>query len=321
MNQKIIPVIVFFCLISLFNLGLAANRLPVLVSIAPQKFFVQQIGKDLVDIQVMVQPGANPHTYEPKPKQMTGLSGAQLYFAIGVPFEKAWLQKITSANPKLKIIHTDHGIQKIPMIAHHLHDADHHSQEGSLHHEKEHDHDHGEAHEGGRHHKADTDKDGMRDPHIWLSPPLVRAQARMIRDALQEIDPRHHENYARNYRAFITEIVELDDELKNIFAGMQKLEFIVFHPSWGYFADAYGLSQVPIEIEGKDPKPAELKEIVEHAREKGIKVIFVQPQFSSRSAELVAREIGGQVVFADPLAEDWLSNLRQVAGKFKEALK
>jgi zinc transport system substrate-binding protein len=143
----------------------------------------------------------------------------------------------------------------------------------------------------------------------------------MIRDALQEIDPRHQEIYARNCSAFISQIVELDNELKNIFAGKQNLEFIVFHPSWGYFADAYGLTQVPIEIEGKDPKPAQLKELIEHAGEKGIKVIFVQPQFSTKSAELVAREIGGEVVFADPLAEDWLSNLRQVAAKFKEALR
>jgi zinc transport system substrate-binding protein len=94
-----------------------------------------------------------------------------------------------------------------------------------------------------------------------------------------------------------------------------------FHPSWGNFADAYGLVQVPIEIEGKDPKPAHLKELIEHAREKGINVIFVQPQFSTKNAKLVACEIDGQVVFADPLAADWLANLRQVADKFRAALR
>ena len=96
---------------------------------------------------------------------------------------------------------------------------------------------------------------------------------------------------------------------------------MVFHPSWGYFAHAYRLKQVPIEIEGKEPKPAQLKELIQHARENGIKVVFVQPQFSSQSAEVVAREIGGQVAFVDPLAEDWMANLRQVADKFQAALK
>jgi zinc transport system substrate-binding protein len=301
----------------LSNFGLAANRLPVLVSIAPQKFFVQQIGKDLVDIQVMVQPGASPHIYEPKPQQMAGLSGTRLYFAIGVPFENVWLKKIASANPGMKIIFTDHGIEKIPMTAHHhhQHEAEDDSLKGYLHNEE------GEDHDESQLPMTDDGSHGTRDPHIWLSPPLVMAQARLIRDALQENDPRHSDVYAANYSEFVAQVEELDTELRNIFAGKNKLEFIVFHPSWGYFAHAYGLSQVPIEIEGKDPKPAQLKELIEHAIEKGIKVIFVQPQFSTKSAELVAREIGGQVVFADPLAEDWLSNLRQVAGKFKAALK
>jgi len=96
---------------------------------------------------------------------------------------------------------------------------------------------------------------------------------------------------------------------------------MVFHPSWGYFADAYGLEQVPIEIEGKEPKPAQLKELIEHAREKEIKVVFAQPQFSAKSAGLVARSIGGQVVTADPLTENWLVNLREIADKFDAALK
>jgi zinc transport system substrate-binding protein len=96
---------------------------------------------------------------------------------------------------------------------------------------------------------------------------------------------------------------------------------MVFHPSWGYFAHAYGLKMVPIEIEGKEPKPAQLRELIEHARENGIKFVFVQPQFSARSAKLIAGEIGGQVVFADPLAEDWADNLRGVARKFETALR
>jgi zinc transport system substrate-binding protein len=282
----------------------AADKLPVFVSIVPQKHFVQQIGKDLVEVQAMVRPGSSPATYEPKPQQMAALSKAKIYFAIGVPFENAWLGKIAATNPNMRVVHTGHGIEKLAMEAHHHHD-DH--EKGEHHGEAEHDKDHHE-HAG-------------LDPHIWLSPPLVKIQARTVLTALQEADPAHRSVYQANFQEFTAQIDQLDADLKKTFAGKKGLQFMVFHPAWGYFAHAYGLKQVPIEIEGKDPKPAQLKELIQHARENGIKVIFVQPQFSTQSAEVVAREIGGQVAFADPLAEDWMANLRQVADKFQAALK
>jgi zinc transport system substrate-binding protein len=271
----------------------AGKKLAVFVSIPPQKYFLQQIGKQRVDVQVMVQPGVSPATYEPKPRQMAAISGAHIYFAIGVPFEKTWLKKIAAANPDMQVVHTDHGIPKIPMAANHT--------ESERHREKDH--------------------HGALDPHIWLSPTLVMTQARTILNALVEIDPAHRSVYEVNYRAFVSKLVALDDELKNIFAGKQGFQFMVFHPSWGYFARAYGLQQVPVEIEGKNPKPAQLKALIEHGKKKHINIIFVQPQFSSRSAGLVAKEIGGQVIFADPLAPDWSGNLREVAQKFKVALR
>jgi zinc transport system substrate-binding protein len=273
----------------------AGKKLAVFVSIAPQKYFVHQIGRERVDVQVMVPPGASPATYEPKPRQMAALSKTPVYFAIGVPFERIWLKKIAAANPNMRVVHTDQGIQKIPMATHH-HEAEHHQ-----------------------------DKDdrnlGELDPHIWLSPPLVMTLARTSRNALQEIDPAHRSVYDANYKAFASTLTALDAELRNTFAGRQGLQFMVFHPSWGYFADTYGLKQVAVEIEGKDPKPAQLKELIEHAKEKGIKIIFVQPQFSSKSAKLVAREIGGRVAVADPLAQDWSTNLRAVVREFKGALQ
>ncbi len=119
----------------------------------------------------------------------------------------------------------------------------------------------------------------------------------------------------------MAQIDRLDTDLKNTFSGKTGLQFLVFHPAWGYFAQAYGLKQVPIEIEGKAPKPAQLRALIQHARENDIKVVFVQPQFSNKSAELIAREIDGQVAFADPLADNWMANLRQVADKFEAALK
>ena len=307
-----ILIIVLSCVIVLIGAphALTDDRLPVFVSIAPQKYFVQQIGKDQVDVQVMMPSGVDPHSYEPRPQQMIAISKAKLYFAIGIEFEKAYLSKIVSINPQIKVVHTDRGIRKIPMVAYH-----HKDEEGEL---------NGKENEHGAKGENPGEEDHGRselDPHIWLSPPLVKIQARNILSALLEIDPSHRTIYQANYQQFISQIDKLDTELKKIFAGKQGLQFIVFHPAWGYFARAYGLDQVPIEIEGKNPKPAQLKELIEHAREKGIKVIFVQPQFSRKSAELVAKEIGGQVAFADPLAEDWLANLREVAAKFKAALK
>ncbi len=278
----------------------AGDKLPVFVTIAPQKYFVQQIGDDLVHVQVMVKPGANPHTYEPKPRQMVAISRAKLYFAIGVEFEAAKLDGIIAVNPRITVVHTDQGIEKIPMVAHdHRKEAD--------------------PYEKAKHHEA-GENSGL-DPHIWLSPSLVMVQARTILRALQAADPVHKDAYEVNYNRFISDIVKLDNELKATFAGKNGLGFMVFHPSWGYFAHSYGLKQIPIEIEGKNPKPAQLKTLIQHARLSNIKVLFVQPQFSTKSANLIAKEIHGQVVFADPLAENWLVNLREVAHKFRSALK
>jgi zinc transport system substrate-binding protein len=302
----------------LFSIGVAtahaADPVSVFVSIVPQKYFVQQIGKDRVDVRVMVQPGASPAMYEPKPQQMVDLSNADVYFAVGVPFERAWLEKIAAANPAMTVIHTDQGIEKRAMTAHH-HDDD----VGEQHDDGD---DHGnDDHQGEGRDEGDHHDHGVLDPHIWLSPPLVKIQAGTILEALKGVDPEHEHLYEANFEEFSSQIDQLNDELKRIFTGKEGLRFMVFHPAWGYFAHAYGLKQVPIEIEGKDPKPAQLQTLIKQARASGINVIFVQPQFSTKSAELVAREIGGQVVPADPLAEDWMANLRAVAAKFDAALK
>jgi len=292
-------------LLSLFLLSLltapaatAADRISAFVSILPQQTLVQQIGGDRVDVRVMVAPGASPATYEPSPRQMAALSRAAVYFAVGVPFERVWLERIAAANPRMKIVRTDREIEKIPMAAH-PHGEEAHHNEGR-------DHD---------------DSGGIPDPHVWLSPPLVKIQARALRDALQELDPAHRQTFAANHRALVADIDVLHAELQRRFADRQGARFMVFHPSWGYFARTYGLVQEPIELEGKAPKPAQLRALIEEARRRGIRVVFVQPQFSTRSAELIAREIGGRVAFADPLAADWAANLRRVAAQFEAALR
>jgi zinc transport system substrate-binding protein len=289
----------------------AAGRLLVFVSILPQQYFVQQIGGDHVEVQVMVPPGASPATYEPSPRQMVGLAKARLYFAIGVPFEAAWMDKIAAASPALTVVHTDRGIRKRPMAAH-THDEDGAPPAAAR------------PENGNREHPAgDVPRQthGTPDPHIWLSPPLVERQADTIMAALMAADPAHAGDYARNGRRFRAAVEALDRDLQGILASMKGRRFMVFHPSWGYFADAYGLEQVPIEVEGKDPKPAQLQALIEEARARHIRVIFAQPQFSRRSAALVASEIGGQVVLVDPLAPNWMDNLKQVASQFAAAAR
>ncbi len=278
----------------------------VFVSIAPQRYLVQRIGADQVEASVLVPAGADAHTFEPKPKQMSELSRAAVYFAVGIEFEKVWLPRISATNPGLLVVHTEEGVERIPMQSHTHARVSRFANPSGL---------------QGRDHREEAPVAGERDPHVWLSPPLVKIQAGHIRDALVRVDPANRARYDEGFRGLLREIDALDAELKALFAGKKGARFMVMHPSWGYFAQAYGLEQVPIEIEGKDPKPAQLQELIRDARAEGIRVVFVQPQFSAKSAELIAREIGGRVVAADPLAEDWPANLCTVAAAFHEALR
>ncbi len=282
----------------------ASEKLAVFVSIVPQQFFLEKIGGDFVDVSVMVTPGANPAVYEPKPQQIMRLSRAKIFFAIGVPFERVWLKKIAAANPAMRIVQTDAGIDKLPMgyHSHHEKEAVHQTPKNQPH--------------GNMQNYHETP-----DPHTWLSPPLVKQQAVAIFEALVRADPVNRVNYEHRYKGFIKELDEIHKELSSLFDGMEGSEFMVFHPSWGYFAHTYGLRQIAIEVEGKAPKPAQLAKLIQHCRAHDINVVFVQPQFSIKSAELIAREIGGQVIAADPLAENWSENLRVVAKKFHAALK
>jgi zinc transport system substrate-binding protein len=291
----------FVFAVALFALGLqradaggSAEPLRVFVSILPQTYFVKKIGGNLVDVSVMVPPGANPHLYEPRPAQMVALAKVKIYFAVGVTFEEAWLPRLAAVNPKMRIVHTEEGIEKIAMESHY--------------------HEVAEREEGHEHL-------GIKDPHVWLSPPDVKVQARNILKALQEEDAVHRGVYEANAEALEKEIDDLDGALRKIFAGKKGMKFMVFHPSWGYFAKAYGLQQIPVEVEGKEPKPGQLKDLIELARRDQIKVIFVQPQFSTKSAETIAKAIGGRVVLADPLSADWSKNLLEVAERFKDALR
>ena len=240
----------------------------------------------------MVGPGDNPHTYEPKPDQLKTLSDAAVYFATGVEFEDVWMQRIAGANRAMRVVDTTVGIERLPMAAHQ---------------------DEGEETDGGQ-------TEGGLDPHVWTSPRLAAQQARVMAAALAELDPAHAADYAANLAALEADIAALDAELRATLAGVQGRKFMVFHPSWGYFARDYGLEQIAVEVGGQEPSAQELAALITTARAEGIRVIFAQPEFSTTDAETIAREIGGEVLLISPLAENWLDNQRAVADAFSSAL-
>jgi zinc transport system substrate-binding protein len=283
-------------LLTLLFPAFLSAKVQVVVSIVPEKYFVQKIAGDLAEVTVMVPPGASPATYEPKPRQMKAVAKADLYFAIGVPFEKAWLPRFAAQNPRMRIVDITRGIRKVPMASH-----EHGNRENIQH--------------------STFNIQHSLDPHVWLAPPLVKTIARNIADALLAADPAHKARYRKNLAAFVRELERLDGELKKILAPCRGKAMMVFHPSWGYFARAYGLEQIPIEIEGKEPRSKELVHLIHEAKEAGVKALFVQPQFSKRAARAVAEAIGAKVVEADPMAYEWDRNLLEVARKVCEAAR
>ena len=269
--------------------------LTVMVSIVPQKYFVERIGGEQVAVMVMVEPGNSPATYEPKPEQLQALSEAAAYFSIGVPFENAWLDKIAEANEGMLMVDTIADIERRPLDAPHTHDDD--------------DHDDDDAHH-----------EGPPDPHVWVSPELVKVQSQAIHAALAALDPAHADEYQANLDAFIADIDALEADIKQTLAGLESNKFMVFHPAWGYFARDFGLMQIPVEVGGQEPSAQELAHLIEEAQEEDIRVVFAQPEFSTEDAETIAREIGGEVLLISPLAPDWLANMRRVAQTFAEVL-
>jgi zinc transport system substrate-binding protein len=268
---------IFILLLLGFSTIIYAN-VNVVVSILPQQTFLQAIGGDKVNITLMVKPGNSPHTYEPKPSQMKAISNAYIYFAIGVEFENAWLDRFKNQNKAMKVIDVSHGIQKIN-IQEHSHDE----------HEKQ-------------------DKHEKKDPHVWTSPKNVKIIAKNMYNKLIEIDKQNKEYYKKNLDNFLLHVENTHKQIKSIINN-KNYKFMVFHPSWGYFAKEYNLVQISIEVKGKSPKPRELKHLIEEAKEENVSVIFTSPEFSDSIAKQLANELKITVTKVSPLAKDWSSNL------------
>lgn len=272
------------------------DQINVTVSIVPLAYFAERIGGGWVNINTMVGPGEEPHSYEPTPEQMVAISESPVFFSIGVEYEDVWLPKFEETNPEMLIVDASEGIERIPVASSVAEvgaqtdtEDDHHDEEGGL------------------------------DPHVWLSPENGKVIAENILNGLIEIAPKHEADFRSNFDALIADIDDLDAQIRETLAGEQNQSFIVFHPAWGYFAKQYALEQIAVQVGGQDPSASELADLVEIAREREISVIFVQPSFNSASAEALAQEIDGTVAVANPLAEDWLDNLNTIANALAES--
>jgi zinc transport system substrate-binding protein len=287
----------FICVLLLVSTESSADdkhSVKIFVSILPQKFFVEQVGGDKVEVNVMVGPGQSPETYEPSPRQMEKLSHTAIYFRMGMPFESVWIKRIKSLNPDLTIIDARDGIE--------LRDMNQLDMLSS-----------NSVHKG---HGT-----GLKDPHIWTDPMNVTIFMRNFSNILQRRYPQYEKLFKQNYQRLASQLNDLDDNLKIIFKPVGKKYLLVFHPSWGYFAARYGLKQIPIEVEGKSPNAKSLTNIIEFAKQNNLHVVFTQQQFSQRGALAVATAIGGKVVAVDPLAEDYFSNMIYVAQQFAGSMQ
>jgi zinc transport system substrate-binding protein len=265
------------------------GKLQVVASIAPLTYFAERIGGSHVSVSVMVPPGGNPHSYEPSPRQMVRLGEATLFIKAGsgVEFELDWMERFLSLNRRLRICNAVEGVRLLPIK--------HDEEPGAHHHDR-------------------------YDPHYWLSPANGVIIAKNVERALVLADPANRVDYAVNSAKLIAELQVLDREIMRKVAGLKSRRFLVFHPAWGYYADAYRFEQIAVEEEGKTLTPRQMQRVIEKARANHIRVVFVSPQFSSSQAKTIAAEIGGVTRSVDPLAADYQENLRRATQAFSESM-
>jgi len=275
------------------------GRLCVVVSIDPQACFVERIGGDRVAIEVLVPAGKEPETYTPTPGQIKRLARSHVFFRVGFPAETALLPKLESVAPRLKVIDTRANILDD------LRRSDPHGHD---------DHGDGHAHAPG----CDCGADGI-DPHVWVSPALVMRQAEAIRDTLIALDPDGKAEYEANCERFVTDLTELQAEIREKLAPLAGKTIYVYHPTYGYFCDEFGLEQKAIEVNGKPPTPKTLADWIGNARRDEVRVIIVQPEFNRSAAEKVAESTGAKLMAHSTLDRDYFQSMRDLATLIEEA--
>ena len=285
-----------------------ATPIAVTVSIPPQKYFLEQIGGTDVTVTVMADKGRDPHSYEPTAAQMTAISKAEIYIAIGVPFETQWLPKFMGLAPAMHVVSLLDGITRLqgePDLA---------LRGGRRTHN-----DHGHAHDHGHTHGHGLETD---DPHIWLSPRIMAETIPATVAALSKARPAKAADFARRGAALLHDIKELDAEITVMFAALppEKRLFLTFHQSWAYYAHNYTLREVSVELGGREPSPRDMAKLMDFAVEKGITAIVADPMTSKSVVTAIARNIKGQAVTANPLDGNWPAVLRDFSQALAKAL-
>lgn len=256
------------------------------VTIEPQRYFAEKIAGDLFQINCVTPAGQNPETYDPTPQQMVQISQSQAYFRIGeIGFEQAWMKNLQSQNPDMAVFDLSEGMELIK--------------------NEEEAHEEGEAHPHHHH--------GSVDPHIWTSISGARVIAQNTYQAFIKLDPENQEVYRAGYQRLIEEIDSTEAEMKQLLQPLAGTAFIIYHPALTYFAREFGLKQLCIELDGKEPSPAQLKQLLETAIQSGAKVVFVQQEFDQKNAELIAKETGCRLVTINPLSYNWHDEMIRLA--------
>jgi zinc transport system substrate-binding protein len=248
------------------------------VSIAPFKYFVKEIAGNEYRINIMVPAGSNPHIYEPFPKQIFELRQSVGYISNGyLGFEITWLDRFYDTNKAMKRMSLGKSIEPL----------------GSVHH---HEGDHVEG----------------ADPHYWVSPKCALIMAASVRDFMCELNPGNKNKYDSNYLDLVRRIQELDNKASGLFSRVNSKSFMIFHPNLGYLARDYGLEEISVEYEGKEPPPSRMRELIDRARADRIKTIFVQREYDIKNAKAIAHEIGAKVQIIDPLSENWFASTTDI---------
>lgn len=278
------------------------------VSILPQQYFVERLAGDLLEVNVMVPPGASPATYEPTVQQLRNLQRSPLYLRIGyVEFELGWMRKIEAANPAMRIVDLSEGIVLMS------------GEEAGMHPETDAPADE-EALQTDGHDHHDHSHTGV-DPHIWMSAPNASIMARHTCKALSEAFPQFEQLLAGNLELLLQDIDSLHRQISVLFEPHHSAAFMIYHPALTYFARDYHLEQHPLEMGGKTPSPRHMKQMIDTGREKKISAIFIQQQFDQRNASVLAEEIGARVIQIDPLSPDWMEEMNHIARQLKASFQ
>ncbi len=265
------------------------EKLQITVSVAPQAWLVKALTGELADVQSMVNGGDDPHTYEPKPSQMKALALTDIYFTMGLEYEQAWMPRLSNSNSMMRVVDTTLGVSMLT--------SQEHSDSG--------DSDQREA-----------------DPHIWFSPLRMKVVAKNTTDALISYNPVNKSTYDENLEILLEKIDAVDAAVKETLKDINHKEFLIMHPMLAYFAEDYGLEQLPVEIGGQEPSPGELADLLDLAQKSQIKALYIQRNTSIKMAETVADALGIEKSYElDPLAEDWPANMLEIARILAEGLR